>query len=396
MSTKQGTEGGSTDILHRLQRVDPIAFEEFCADLWRRQGWNAELRQASGDAGVDVVLHRNEGGFNQRAVLQVKRYGPESGVSGPDIQQYSSLRQQENADVCVVVTTSYFTDPAQERAEELDVKLIDRQNLISIIEQSCATDLVDEYAPATGPSPAPTVETNEQSQRTSSDPDQDVSTLRSILNEPSDYEEHVDAKAWEYVWNPSDVRTQVFAAAILGGGVLFWLLGGAIGAPTNGAILGAVLGAVGGFAGTASLRKRGTTLVETYHDSIYEYATTEIETTARNKLGTTGPDVSVHTLERAEHGDELVSAPPKYRLMSLVIDDSSVGIVESAWISVPTVTHNSGQLAQEFFYDQVTRLNHQNGELVIHLSDGSKHTWAADEVPERAVQDVRDRIRAYK
>jgi hypothetical protein len=60
------------------------------------------------------------------------------------------------------------------------------------------------------------------------------------------------------------------------------------------------------------------------------------------------------------------------------------------------VTYNSGELAQEFFYDQVTRLNHQNGRLVIHLSDGSEHTWAADEVPDRAIQDIRDRIRAYK
>lgn len=394
MSGGQNVVAGSETVLDRIQGMDAIEFEEFCAELWRRQGWDAEVRQASGDAGVDVVLRRNDGGFSQRAVLQAKRYGPENGVSGPEIQQYGSLRRQEDADFCAVVTTSYFTKPAKERADELDVRLVDGEDLVRLIDDVGAFDLLDEYALSEARDSGSSVEHHSTAGGPDS-PNEKVSELRSIINDPSDWEEHVDAKAWEYVWNPTDSKKYLYGISALVGALVFYLLYG-WGATDIGILAGLGIAVAGGYKMEEELRNRGTKAVDEYHDPMYEYATAEIEMSARKELGATGPNVTTYTMERTENADELVSVPRKYQVLSVVIDDASMGVVENAWISMPSVAYNSGQLTQEFFYDQVTRLNHEGGKLVIYLSDGSEHSWEADEIPQQAVQDIRDRIRAYK
>jgi hypothetical protein len=63
------------ELLARLHEINPFEFEKFCAELWRRQGWEANVTQETQDKGVDVLLYRDEGGFSRAAVMQVKRYG---------------------------------------------------------------------------------------------------------------------------------------------------------------------------------------------------------------------------------------------------------------------------------------------------------------------------------
>ena len=386
----------SDEVLKRIRGMNAIDFEHFCADLWRRQGWNADVRQASTDAGVDVVLRRNEGGFEQRAVLQAKRYSEDNKVGGPEIQQYGSLREQEGVDFCAVVTTSSFTREAEKRAEELNVRLVGGEDLVEVIDETDAVDLLDEYAPVKG---RQQVGGAKDIGRTRTDrregPREKVDELRNILRDPDDWEDRVEEKAWRYVWDPSKYETKIYGLSAVAGVFLFLLLS-ELGAGGTGLLAGIAVFAAGSYWIRKELRERGTKMVDGYHEPIYEFSTEEIETKAKEKIGATGPNVAAYVMEREVNGEELVSQPRKYQIFSVVIDDSSMGVVESAWISMPNVAYNSGQLTQEFFYDQVTQLNHERGELVIYLSDGSEHSWSADNIPDQAMRDIRDRIRAYK
>ncbi|ACM59154.1 hypothetical protein Hlac_3652 (plasmid) [Halorubrum lacusprofundi ATCC 49239] len=67
-------------------------------------------------------------------------------VGSPDVQQYASLRQQfENVDKVLTVTTNGYSRQAREIAEDLNVKLIDCNGLVELIDEHDTLDLVAEY-----------------------------------------------------------------------------------------------------------------------------------------------------------------------------------------------------------------------------------------------------------
>lgn len=133
------------ELKSALQDMDNYDFEYFVAGLWKEMGWDTEVSQASVDAGIDVIATK-ERPYHQKKVIQAKRYSESTTVGGPDIQQYSSLKQQvPNADSVIVVTTSSFTNGAESRADELNVKLIGGDDIVAMIRDFDAYDLVDEY-----------------------------------------------------------------------------------------------------------------------------------------------------------------------------------------------------------------------------------------------------------
>ena len=141
----------SDDLKQRLQEMGNYEFEHFVADLWERQGWTTTVSKESVDAGVDVTAVK-ETPYPQKQLIQAKRYGENTSVGGPAIQQYASLKhQQRDVDSVLVVTTSTFTRHAEERAEELNVKLIDGDDMVQLVHNLDAYDLIDEYAPSPEP-----------------------------------------------------------------------------------------------------------------------------------------------------------------------------------------------------------------------------------------------------
>ncbi|PSP86061.1 hypothetical protein BRC96_00565 [Halobacteriales archaeon QS_6_64_34] len=139
--TVDPTEG----IKDSLASIDPYKFEQFIADLWERRGWSTDVTSQSHDAGIDVIIEKSKP-FNQTQIIQAKRNALDNKVSSSDIQQYSSLQKQvDAADTVIVVTTSGFTAPAKQRAEDLNVKLVDGSTLLQIIADEDAYDLVETY-----------------------------------------------------------------------------------------------------------------------------------------------------------------------------------------------------------------------------------------------------------
>ena len=132
-------------VLTQLQSIDDYDFEHLVADLWARQGWDTEVSQASVDAGIDVIATK-ESPYPQKKLIQAKRYGSNTTVGGPDIQQYASLKhQRDNVDSVVVVTSNKFTRHAEDRAQELNVKTVDGDGLVKLVDQFNGYDLLEKY-----------------------------------------------------------------------------------------------------------------------------------------------------------------------------------------------------------------------------------------------------------
>lgn len=153
-------------LKRRLQSMDEYDFEYLIADLWKEMGWRTEVSQASVDAGIDVIAEKTTP-YKEKKVIQAKRYGEDTTVGGPDIQQYNSLKYQvSNADSVIVVTTSRFSSGAENRAGELNVKLVNGDDLVSMIEDLDAYDHVAKYLET-----AALVQTTTVSSQSSTPPD---------------------------------------------------------------------------------------------------------------------------------------------------------------------------------------------------------------------------------
>jgi len=122
-----------TDLLNQLREMDVYEFEKLVADVWSERGWDTTVTTSSNDRGIDVIAQKHSP-FNQKQLLQAKRYTSGNKIGSPDIQQYSSLRhQQEDVDAVVIVTTSSFSRQAHKIANDLNVKLINGKKLVGMI-----------------------------------------------------------------------------------------------------------------------------------------------------------------------------------------------------------------------------------------------------------------------
>jgi hypothetical protein len=143
-SNKKTALPADSEIKAYLQRMGNEEFEHFVADLWQRRGWETGVSQKSRDKSLDVMAEK-EDPYLRREAIQAKRYKEGNNVGGPKVAEYSSLTETFDADTAVVVTTSDFTRDAQERAQELNVKQVNGDQLASMVAETGAYDLLEKY-----------------------------------------------------------------------------------------------------------------------------------------------------------------------------------------------------------------------------------------------------------
>lgn len=157
--TRSTHVAADSDLKDALQRMDNYEFEHFVGDLWEQMGWSTEVSTQSADKGIDVIATRRSP-YEEKALIQAKRYGPNTTVGSPDIQQYASLKHQRHGvDKVLVVTTNGFSGQAEEIAHKLNVKLVDGDDLVALVSELEARDLVEKYVPTVAePEPEPEIE----------------------------------------------------------------------------------------------------------------------------------------------------------------------------------------------------------------------------------------------
>lgn len=111
------------------EALDPYEFEQAIAELCRRDGClDVDVVGGAGDLGADVVGRTPDG---RLVVIQCKRYCDTNRVGSQDMQRFGgTCFTVHEADVAVVVTTSDFTAPAVEYAEQCGIVCVDGGELL--------------------------------------------------------------------------------------------------------------------------------------------------------------------------------------------------------------------------------------------------------------------------
>ncbi|MGM0877746.1 MAG: restriction endonuclease [Bacillota bacterium] len=113
-----------------LDNMNGFEFEEYVADLLRKlQYKNVKVTRKTGDNGVDILAEKN----SRKYAIQCKRNNPNNKLSNAAIQQVFTGKQLYKCSHSMVITTSYFTEPAWKTGKELGVTLWARNKLIEKI-----------------------------------------------------------------------------------------------------------------------------------------------------------------------------------------------------------------------------------------------------------------------
>ena len=111
--------------------MDGHDFEYYCADILRKNGFcNVEVTQGSGDHGIDVLAEKDGISY----AIQCKCYS--SNIGNAAIQQAHTGKSLYRKDIAVVMTNRFFTQQAINEANELGVKLWDRNKINEMIEKA--------------------------------------------------------------------------------------------------------------------------------------------------------------------------------------------------------------------------------------------------------------------
>lgn len=112
----------------QISQVDTMTgeeFEEYVAELFRFQGYEAYMTRRSGDYGVDIVVSKD----GVKTAVQTKRYSKKldqkpvrEAVTGMAVREYGCTK-------AMVVTNSTFTKAAEFLAKESGCELVDREKL---------------------------------------------------------------------------------------------------------------------------------------------------------------------------------------------------------------------------------------------------------------------------
>lgn len=122
---------GLTPIEDELARIDCMeghAFERWCADLLRKNGFtNVEVTKGSGDQGVDVLAVKD----GIRYAVQCKCYS--SDLGNKPVQEVHAGKAMYHCQVGAVMTNRRFTPGAKALAEATGVLLWDREKLVEML-----------------------------------------------------------------------------------------------------------------------------------------------------------------------------------------------------------------------------------------------------------------------
>ncbi|MEE1940483.1 restriction endonuclease [Streptomyces sp. TRM 70361] len=131
--------------------LDAERFEQAVAALCERDGCrDVSVVGGAGDLGADVLATAPDG---RRVVVQCKHYGETNKVGSQDVQRFGgTCWTVHEAEVAAVVTTSDFTAPAVEYAEQCGILCVGREALLAWSDGTGPAPW--ETAPPAGPGPA--------------------------------------------------------------------------------------------------------------------------------------------------------------------------------------------------------------------------------------------------
>jgi len=106
--------------------MDPHHYEQFCALLAKKCGWDAITTSSSGDQGADIVARKAD----CTLVIQCKKYSKP--VGNKAVQEVIAAREFTKADSAAVVSNSTYTKSAKALAHASQVHLWHHVDLLKL------------------------------------------------------------------------------------------------------------------------------------------------------------------------------------------------------------------------------------------------------------------------
>lgn len=131
----------ATELLQTIQDHSPAFFERLVIDLLVKMGYGGTRKDAgeaigrSGDGGIDGIIKEDRLGLDI-VYIQAKRWN--GTVGRPEIQKFAGALQGQRARKGIFITTSAFTNAAQEYASRIDSKIV-------LIDGDTLTQLMIDY-----------------------------------------------------------------------------------------------------------------------------------------------------------------------------------------------------------------------------------------------------------
>jgi cold shock CspA family protein len=103
-----------------IYRVHPGTFELIIRDFFLKEGAKIEYFSPwnKADGGVDIIaVHRGVAGIPVRYAIQCKRFARNRKVDAAVVRELSGILDRNQAHQGVVVTSSFFTEPARQETE---------------------------------------------------------------------------------------------------------------------------------------------------------------------------------------------------------------------------------------------------------------------------------------
>ncbi|MGW6573457.1 restriction endonuclease [Streptomyces sp. NPDC054945] len=141
-----GHPGDTDEDEPDLFAMDPIAFENLVAELFRAMGMEAVTTQRSGDGGVDVEAVDPAPIRGGRIVVQVKRY--RNTVPPTAVRDLYGTVQDKGANKGVLVTTASFGPGSYTFANGKPLELVPGADLVELLHQYGLRGRLGDGAPA--------------------------------------------------------------------------------------------------------------------------------------------------------------------------------------------------------------------------------------------------------
>ena len=120
----------ASDDDHMFDDMEGQDFEEYCVELLEAGGFeNVEMTPASHDYGIDIIADKDGISY----AVQCKCYSDPVGIKA--IQEAFAGKAYYNAMVGAVMTNQYFTKPAKEFAEKLNIVMWDGDYVLGLIHE---------------------------------------------------------------------------------------------------------------------------------------------------------------------------------------------------------------------------------------------------------------------
>jgi len=137
----------NTELRSKLRELDDDEFTQLVADLWAAQGWSTTVFSATKQVVYDIVAMRDEP--EQRRLLLWTEHKPGEEQLGPRaVERCATARDSsQGADSATLVTNALPRTAAKQRAEGLEVTIIDGQELVELLRFEDFLDRLDQDPP---------------------------------------------------------------------------------------------------------------------------------------------------------------------------------------------------------------------------------------------------------